>query len=186
MKKIIAVVAVLAMASMAHGVALSVGATAPVAPGATLEIPILISGGETNIQGITMNVAIPAGGILGYNPKAGILAGSSNTPDAPFIFNNATGEPATAGTPVATAVYSDFSMNFGAFATANGVAGVVSVTTAGLAPGTYDVMLESMFGKATVGGAEVSATAGAFTVVPEPAAALLLGLGGLFLRRRHA
>lgn len=126
-------------------------------PGPGKQVPILIGGGETQIQSVTLDVVVPTGVITGLDPKTGTILGDSLFPVDPVYIASGGHE-----------AYSDYSMEFGSFAdmTAGKVA-TLTLDTTGLAPGTYPISLSGGFLASSVCGVDVASgqlVDGSFTV----------------------
>jgi hypothetical protein len=179
-KIILAAVAVLAAANFASAAVL-IAEPLVLNVGETGTLSIAITGGET-ISGAQTFVLIGNPAAIGGTDTAppapqfvggdlGSMWAGKNAPNQydnsidPLIASNVANPPA------------------GTTAVANGQLFVFQVKANEM--GTWPVTI-SLDNTIILGATAVTAIDGLITVVPEPAAIALLGLGGLFLRRRHA
>jgi hypothetical protein len=86
--------------------------------------PVMIAGGE-NVDAATVNISLSQGNIVAIERKTGtIFAGSVNTPDPAYIYDDTNGTGTTDG------VYSDFGNAPGSYVPATGVLAILITVVA--------------------------------------------------------
>ncbi len=128
MRIVIPTTAVLALASGVNAYVLSApDHYATGAPGPGKQIPILVSGTETQVLGVTLDLVIPHGEVTDLDPQTGTVLENSLFPVDPiYIFADA------------HEVCSDYAMDFGSSTDLTaGKAATLTIDTTGLQPGTY-------------------------------------------------
>lgn len=189
----IGALALLVAASFANGATLRAPQgldTGLPGPGKVITISLESTSNE-QVQGSGTYVSFPAflglatGGITEVEGKGGtVFAASTAAPTITLADIDGGG--------AVEAVGIDMGMQpFGTFAAPTGAVAFITIDTSPLAFGTYDILLAIPEFEivSEVNGAAVTGTtlvSGTFAVTPEPASLMLLGLGGLFLRRRTA
>jgi MYXO-CTERM domain-containing protein len=188
MRKVITILALLAVATAAHAAVLQAPTEYPVPKDDTfVAIPIQALGTESNVRAITVDITLGCGKTVNWAWKGNasldfpldtVLQGSNNTADPADPYD-------------ALHIYADYAMNFAdPNASLPGVAGYLVVDTTGLAVGTVcSITLSGDVQDSVVTGTSASPIdttrgSGSFKVIPEPAAALLLLAGLPMLRRR--
>lgn len=199
MKKLVAVVAVLAMAAGLQAATITASDVTGVAEGTIVDIQVTVAEATPNtLQSFILSMQTEAGFVHGVDPKTATIWATSSLPVEPF-FGDAGGNTVDAGNPAAVLAYVDYGMPAGTPAgnlpaVTDGLLAVLQINTAGLPEDgrTYAISFAgdtSPFGASAlnaIGGADVTYVNGSFTMIPEPASLGLLALGALFLRRRVA
>ncbi len=188
LKKMIVVAAVLGMASVASAAMLSLSSVT-LAPGETGTITVSIAGGANTIFQTDLILFIGDGGAT--------VGGALTAPPAPEFVGGNLGA-AWAGKGAVNQYYNAdlgagpeklIAGNIGLTASGTIVDGElftfqVKANEAGVFPVTF--YADGTYLNGGTAPIELASAPGMITVTPEPAALALLGLGGLFIRRRRA